>query len=160
MKVIGIDPGLSGGFALVEDGGLIHVDGVPIFKASGRGNDVDWASLSAAMLLTCDGADHCFIERVGARPGQGSSSMFKFGYTAGGVRGIIAVMNIPVTLVVPGKWKKAMGLSASKDAAVARAADLFPTHATAFRGPKGGLRDGLAEAALIAKYGYDTLVLR
>jgi hypothetical protein len=38
--------------------------------------------------------------------------------------------------------------------AVEKASELFPDHAYMFYGPRGGLIDGNAEAALIAYYGY------
>jgi crossover junction endodeoxyribonuclease RuvC len=157
MEIGGVDPGLKGAVAS-WDGRHLSVVGVPTMAAASRGRDIDWATLSFEIDLIFNGVDHFFIERVGARPGQGVSSMFKFGFVAGGLRGLIASMAIPVTYVVPTVWKKAMGLSASKDAAFARACELFPSDVGLFRGPKGGIKDGFAEAALIARYGYDKLV--
>jgi crossover junction endodeoxyribonuclease RuvC len=39
--------------------------------------------------------DHAFVEFAGARPGQGVSSMFKFGVTYGGIKMALAACGIP-----------------------------------------------------------------
>lgn len=156
MNVLGIDPGLSGAIAQ-WDGRTLELLGMPTVKASGRGREVAWSELNQMWDAMFFYADHVFLESVHSMPGQGVSSVFKFGECFGGLRGMIAAKMLPITLVTPGKWKKAYSLVAQKDAAVRRASQLFPASAHLFRGPKGGLRDGLAEAALIARYGYDQL---
>jgi crossover junction endodeoxyribonuclease RuvC len=154
MNVLGIDPGLTGALAS-WDGEWLNLLAMPIMKASGRGNEVNWAELvNRFNVFLLDGVDHAYIERVGARPGQGVSSMFKFGYVSGGLRGLVASHRIPVTFVTPGKWKKALGLNSSKDAARARASELFPKQSQHFARKKD---DGVAEAALIAYYGYQQM---
>lgn len=164
MKIIGVDPGLNGGIAMYCSGSYrenqeLIVMEIPTLKSStGRGNEILWAELVDTFDVMFDGAQHAFIERVQAMPGNGASSMFKFGYVAGGIRGILAAKRIPVTMVQPAKWKHAMGLGKSKDVAVSRACELWPDSVSSFRGPKGGNKDGPAEAALIAKYGHDTLL--
>lgn len=165
MRIIGVDPGLTGGIALyssgsykLEDEELIIIE-IPITKSlKGRGNEIVWGSIVDSFDLLIGEADHAFIERVQAMPQEGASSSFKFGYVAGGIMGIIASRRIPVTMVEPQKWKHKMGLGAKKDVAVARACQLFPKHIQYFKGPRGGDKDGPAEAALIAKYGHDVLL--
>lgn len=156
MKVLGIDPGLSGALAQ-WDGESLTTYEIPTIKSTGRGREVDWSVLNEAWDERFFWADHVFLERVMSRPGEGVSSAFKFGLVFGGLRGMIAAKLLPVTLVTPNVWKKHYGIQASKSGAVIRASQLFPQNAGEFRGPKGGLRDGLAEAALIAKYGFDRL---
>lgn len=156
MNVLGIDPGLSGALAM-WNGSQLTLAEIPSQKATGRGREVNWSALNEIWDDQFFWADHVFLERIGTRPGEGVSSAFKFGLVFGGLRGLIAAKMLPLTLVTPTKWKKAYNLAAAKEAAVIRASELFPSHASAFRGPRGGLRDGVAEAALIAKYGYDNL---
>ncbi len=150
--MMGLDPGLKGGIAFY-DGTNVNALSIPIKKASGKGNEIIWPQLvhDIEMGVMIHGADHAFLERVGARPGQGVSSMFKFGTVWGGLRGILATLKIPVTLVTPQQWKKAVGVGAEKKAAIARACDLFPASANDLK------KDGPAEAALIAWYGYNKL---
>lgn len=46
------------------------------------------------------------IEKVGARPGQGVSSMFKFGTNYGVVIGCVAMLAVPFIFVTPYKWQQ------------------------------------------------------
>ena len=158
MKVLGIDPGLSGGLAMWDGSELIGPIEIPTAKSTGRGREVLWPELNSLWDKYFFWADHVFLERVAARPGQGVSSMFKFGTVFGGLRAMTAVKLLPLTLVTPNAWMRAMGVGrGSKEASVIRATELFPDRATAFRGPKGGIKDGFAEAALISWYGFDKL---
>ncbi len=155
-NVLGIDPGLSGALAMWDGETLVTMP-MPAVKATGRGREVVWPVLNQQWDEHFFWAEHVFLERVGVRPGEGVSSAFKFGLVFGGLRGMIAAKMLPLTLVTPTKWKKAYSLPASKEAAVIRATELFPANAKEFRGPRGGLLDGIAEAALIAKYGHDLM---
>ena len=69
---------------------------------------------------------------------------------------MIVAKLIPYDLVTPTVWMKAMGVGlGSKEASCLRAEQLFPGRS--FRGPRGGKKDGVAEASLIAKYGFEKL---
>lgn len=160
MRVIGIDPGLDGAIAFY-DGIELRVLEVPALKARGRGREVNFSRLWVDFFTIVKhpawklDSYHTFFEHNSVRPHEGVSSAFKNGYTTGALRMLVA--NRPVTLVTPGKWKKAMGLGPAKDASVARASELFPGYAGLFVGPRGGPKDGPAEAALIAYYGFNQL---
>jgi len=156
MNILGIDPGLTGAIAM-WDGHNLTIQPIPTVKVTTRGRDVDWGTLNHIWDEHFFWADHAFIERVASRPGQGVASMFKFGMVYGGLRSMAASKLVPSTLVLASKWKKSYSLSAEKEAAVARAIELFPASASLFRGPRGGMLDGIAEAALIARYGYDQI---
>ena len=157
MIVMGIDPGLSGALASWDGDELITCE-VPTAKSTGRGREVLWPQLDIAWDENFFWAEHAFLERAMARPGEGVSSAFKFGLVFGGLRGMIATKMLPLTLVTPQSWMKVMGVGrGSKEASIIRATELFPSNAREFRGPKGGKRDGVAEAALIARYGFDKL---
>jgi crossover junction endodeoxyribonuclease RuvC len=147
--ILGIDPGLSGGLAWMSGASEVVTFAIPSVKARTRGREIQWNVLADA--LDFREVEHAFVEQVGARPGQGTASMFKFGFVCGGIRGILAAKRIPVTYVSPQAWKKALHLGAGKDAARARAAELFPQAASQFARVKD---DGVAEAALIACYGW------
>lgn len=162
MRIIGIDPGLDGAAALVYDeGSRFSAFSFPKTKAKGRGNEMLWAAFPDALEWLCFEADHAFLEKVMVRPAEGASSGFKFGTCFGGIRGMITMLRIPVTLVTPPVWKLSMGLGQNKDAAVARAAELFPNDIGLLT-PERGVRnkkqiEGIAEAALIGYYGYTKL---
>jgi crossover junction endodeoxyribonuclease RuvC len=90
------------------------------------------------------------LEQVSSMPGQGVSSMFAFGESYGIVKGVLAAFQIPTHLVTPVKWKKAMGLNASKDGSRAKAIEMWPEQASMFKRVKD---DGRAESCLIALWG-------
>ena len=147
--VLGIDPGLSGAFALFTPttGALVVFD-MPTFTLSRGGKtkrDPDATEL-ARLVDAAGPIAHAFVESVGAMPGQGVSSVFAFGLALG----ILAANFIPLTMVAPVKWKRALGVPAEKDGARARASQLMPAHAGLWSRCKD---DGRAEAALIAYYG-------
>ena len=152
MKILGIDPGLSGCLA-TYDGTKTRLYPIVSIKQK-RGRAIEWDKLCetirpAMVSMTA------YLEQVSTRPGEGRVSAFKFGYVSGGLRGILAYARVPTVMVTPQKWKKHFGLSADKRQAVELACEKFPDVKEKFYGPRGGLRDGLAEAALIALYGYE-----
>lgn len=157
MIVGGVDPGIKGAIASWDGKDLVTLP-VPSVKAKARGMTADWTALANNAVFLFEYVDHFYIEDVSAMPKQGVASTFKFGYVAGGIRGIIAVLNIPVTYVRASVWKPDMAVTKDKKQTCARAAELFPKHAHLFYGPKGGPLDGVAEAALIAFYGRKKLV--
>ncbi len=152
MNILGIDPGLTGALALLSDDGLSVFD-IPTLKVRTRGREVVWSEV-ARWVDAAGHIDHAVIEAVAAMPGQGVSSMFKFGYIAGGLRGIVAAHFIPSTSVAPKRWKRDMAVPKEKDGARARASELFPSHCDLFLRVKD---HGRAESALIALWGRRSL---
>ena len=155
MRVLGVDPGINGAIALYCGGAKVLVRDMPKVKSKGRGHELNVAALSDDMELLFSGAEHAFIEKVQAMPGEGRGSGFKFGYSAGVIRGMIAGYQIPVTMASPTKWKLDMGLNSNKDYSRNRASELFPESASEFRLKKDNNK---AEAALIAYYGRKILM--
>jgi crossover junction endodeoxyribonuclease RuvC len=147
MLVIGADPGKSGAIAFLDHAGDLDVVDMPV-----SGKEVDAAALAAMVRdrISGRGPAVAYVERVAARPGQGVASMFGFGVSYGLLRGVLAAKLIPVTLVTPREWKSAMRTPAAKDAARARASEVFPAQACLWARKKD---DGRAEAALIARFG-------
>lgn len=150
MRILGVDPGISGAVASFDGVDVVVVD-IPTVKSKGRGNEVNWAALADDLDVMFGDCDHAFVEQVQARPGEGRGTGFKFGYAAGGIRGLVAGRRYPVTMVTPAVWKRSMGLNSDKDYSRTRATELFPAAASEFRRKKDNNR---AEAALIAYYGY------
>jgi len=153
--VIGIDPGISGAISVFRDGKLESVVDMPTVEiASGKTikRHISAATLRNILELDMYQFSHVVIEKVGAMPGQGVTSMFNFGRSAGIIEGVVAALRMPHTYVTPATWTKAVGRAAGKDASRMRAMELFPTRAELFKRAKD---DGRADAALIA-YWYIT----
>ena len=107
MIVGGIDPGINGGIASLEGLDILIAYNIPSVKAKARGQTIDWVLL-ASIIQSMDYVDHWYVEEVSAMPKQGVSSTFKFGYVAGAIRGMLALMGKPVTMVRPQVWKPKM----------------------------------------------------
>jgi len=153
--VIGIDPGINGAIAIFRDGKLESVVDMPTVEiASGKTIKRHISAVTLRNILELDmyQFSHVVIEKVGAMPGQGVTSMFNFGRSAGIIEGVVAAMHFPSTYVTPATWTKAVGRAAGKDASRMRAMELFPAKADLFKRAKD---DGRADAALIA-YWYLT----
>jgi hypothetical protein len=50
-------------------------------------------------LLTRQPIDHVVIEQVAARPGQGATSMFNLGFSAGAITSLVAGLQLPYSTV-------------------------------------------------------------
>lgn len=151
MKIAGIDPGLSGAICVFDvDKGMLTILDMPTVEVqSGKTMKRRLSEPMLAELLRPHGIEHCVLEQVGAMPGQGVTSMFSFGQTYGAIRGVLAGLQIPITLVTPRKWTSDMKVKGGKDANRQRAAQLFPAYASSFSRVKD---DGRADAALLAHW--------
>lgn len=150
--IVGIDPGVSGALAALNEAGeVLETLNTPCVKV-GTKSRVNGAAV-AAWLRGLGAIEHAYLEKVGAMPGQGVSSMFTFGHSAGVVEGILQGMSIPYTLVTPQAWKKRGGLvGTDKDAARSRAIQLYPNLRVLDLKGRG---QAVADAILIARYGSD-----
>ena len=149
MKVIGMDPGISGAVAVVTDGGiLVECFDMPVFKIRGK-SQIDVHRLGQ-MIATHREDARAVIELVGAMPGQGVTSMFTFGFAAGVLHGIVGALGLPLATVSPREWKGHFRLGKSKDESRRLATRRWPM------GPFARVKDaGRAEAALIALYSIE-----
>jgi crossover junction endodeoxyribonuclease RuvC len=149
MNVIAFDPGINGGFAaLSPQAEILACFDLPTI-GDGAQRRIDAANLSDAIR---EHGPYVFavVEQVGARPGQGVSSMFRFGQAYGTILGIIGALAIPIRHVSPAKWKKALNLNSDGEASRTRAIETWPHRAELFARKRDHNR---AEAALLALYG-------
>ena len=131
MKIIGIDPGLSGAIAILEDKKVFSVSDMPVM-AEGKKNK---RQLNSAQLVNIIRENTnpkediaVVVEQVNAMPGQGVTSMFNFGQTFGAIKGISATLKLPIYFVRPSKWKKHFDLiNSSKDASRTKAIEIYPS---------------------------------
>ena len=142
MIYIGIDPGVSGGIAMLWPHGPTAV------KMPDTEQDL-------LRLLQIGEPSVAVLERVHASPQMGCVSAFTFGAGYGRLRMALVSAAIPFDEVTPGKWQGVMGLrqktgrtvlgehKKDKNIAKRRAQELFPsltvTHA-------------ISDALLIASY--------
>jgi crossover junction endodeoxyribonuclease RuvC len=153
MRVIGIDPGLSGAIAVINGNDDLIIFDMPTMtvERNGKAKRQVSASVLAQILKTAKSDDcHVFVEKVSAMAGQGVTSVFSFGRSFGMIEGILAALHMPVTYVAPATWVKAVHRGAGKDASRSRAMELFPDNQADFKRVKD---DGRSDASLIAYWG-------
>ena len=157
MKIIGIDPGLSGAIAVMYDKKVINLYDMPVM-AEGKKNK---RQLNSSQLVNIikeninEGEETIVVvEQVNAMPGQGVTSMFNFGQTFGAIKGVCAALKLPIFFVRPSKWKKHFELiNSSKDASRTKVIEMYPT----LSGQLAKKRDvNKSDAVLIAKFYFET----
>lgn len=152
MIVLGIDPGLTGGLAVVDAGnGQIRV--LEAIDVPTEGEDAKReVSPSVLTFIQKHRPGIAYIERAQAMPDQGASSGFNYGKGYGALRMAVRGCLVPLTTIEATAWKRAHGLPAGSDKEHSRqlALHLFPEAIGYFERVKD---HGRAEAALIAWYG-------
>ena len=157
MKIIGIDPGLSGAIAVMHDKKVMNMYDMPVM-AEGKKNK---RQLNSSQLVNIikenineDEDTIVVVEQVNAMPGQGVTSMFNFGQTFGAIKGVCAALRLPIFFVRPSKWKKHFELiNSSKDASRTKVIEMYPT----LSGQLAKKRDvNRSDAVLIAKFYFET----
>lgn len=139
---IGIDPGLSGGIAVIADGVQPWAVKMPDTLRDA------WDTIRA-LHAWCDKETIALIEKVSSSPQMGVKSAFTFGNGYGHLEMALTAAGIPWDYVRPQAWQKAIGCMSKGDKNVtkAKAQQLFPsmkvTHA-------------IADALLIAEYNRRT----
>lgn len=141
--ILGIDPGLSGAYAILA-GADTTVGDLPIVN-----KHLDAAEL--LRILRSHPIDLAIVEAVTARPGNGSVSSFTFGRCYGAILATLACAGIRTITVPPAVWKRRMNLTADKERSRARAIMEFP----AVTGLARKRDEGRAEALLLALYAHN-----
>ena len=144
---IGVDPGKKGGYAIIDSDGscksypwddakfVYDMQTITVWKFT------DKHSVIAA------------VEKVGAMPGQGVTSMFSFGQSYGFILGVLSACGIGYQLVPPRKWKAEFGLlNTDKQDSVAVAKRLFPGVSLLPTERCRKESDGMADALLMAEH--------
>lgn len=158
--IIGIDPGMSGGIAVLRaievPDGAMH-QGIYAMKMPVTDQDLldSIGNEAHPPTVPIHNDAIAFVEKVNAGPKMGSSAAFKFGQNVAAIRMACLALNLRLEYVTPQKWQREFGLivkgrglgqgdTEKKNRNKARAQELFPgikiTHA-------------IADALLIAEYG-------
>jgi len=165
VRIIGIDPGVSGAIGLItEQSRFVAVHDMPTMLANKTGDKQQINVPELARIVRSIVIDNpevrAIMERVqpmpstpgadGARRGMGAASAFTFGKSVGHIEAVFMTLGIPVEFVMPAQWKRGLGLTRDKEAARALAQQCFPD------APLGLKKHaGRAEALLIGKWSAD-----
>lgn len=151
MRIVAIDPGLGGAWAVIIDGRPTLCGDMPV---SGEGTKRRVQASVLASVMRCNEPNLCVVEYVGAMPKQGVSSTFRFGMAFGAALAVPQALGIPIETVVPQLWKLRFGLRGQdKEASRQKALDLCPWLSDSLARKRD---DGRAEAVLIGLYAAAT----
>ena len=130
MKIVGIDPGLSGAIAILKENKVLGIFNMPVM-AEGKKNKKQLNSAQLVNIIKDNINDKeeiaVVVEQVNAMPGQGVTSMFNFGQTFGAIKGVCAALKLPIFFVRPSKWKKHFELiNSSKDSSRTKVIEMYP----------------------------------
>ena len=157
MRIIGIDPGLSGAIAILDEKKVVSIFDMPVMS-EGKKNK---RQLNSAQLVSII-KEHknnneemaVVVEQVNAMPGQGVTSMFNFGQSFGAIKGVCAALNLPIYFVRPSKWKKHFELiNSAKDASRTKVIEMYPSLSNQLTRKKDVNK---TDAILIARYYVET----
>lgn len=155
MIILAIDPGITGAMAIFDttQPHRIIVDDMPVLDG-----DVNPHEISAYINTFLP--DIAVIEHVHPHPNEGVSSVWRFAAAYTTARVVVQMQNIPVMLVSPAKWKRALvirGGALGKEQSRRKAIETFPSYANRFCRKKD---HGRAEASLLAVYAASLPTIR
>ena len=156
MKIIGIDPGLSGAIAILENNKVLNIFDMPVMSEGKKNKrQLNSALLSNLIKENIGNAEVAIVvEQVNAMPGQGVTSMFNFGQTFGAIKGICAALELPIFFVRPSKWKKHFDLiNSSKDSSRTKVIEMYPKMSNLLSKKKDVNK---SDAILIARFFSET----
>jgi crossover junction endodeoxyribonuclease RuvC len=141
---MGIDPGLSGAWALIDSNGR-YVSAGDMHNEDGR---VLTRHVWAEMVMAVNtNTVRVAIERVHSMPKQGVATTFAFGAAYGCALALGNMFDEPAALITPNQWKKFYGLDSDKNKSSQLARDMWPDAPIKLK-----KHNGRAEALLIANY--------
>ena len=157
MRIFGIDPGLSGAIAILEDDKVLDVVDIPVMSEGKKNKRQLNSALQVSLLkenIVSQEEVTVVVEQVNAMPGQGVTSMFNFGQTFGAIKGVCAALDLPIFFVRPSKWKKHFELiNSSKDSSRTKAIEMYPKLSNQLTKKKDVNK---SDAILIARYYSET----
>lgn len=147
MLIVGVDPGLSGGIAILSDAEQWALP-LPIL-----GNEIAVGAL-LGLLPPPSEVRAVIVERLGVRPKQSAQSGATQGINHGRITGALEACGYPLRLVRPQDWKARVlkGTRKDKTAAIAFAQRAYPA-IDLIPGECKVPQDGLADAVCLAEWG-------
>jgi len=143
---IGVDPGKSGGIAVISNLGIL----THVFKMPKTEHDIN-----NLFTMIANSSSNVFgiIEKVHSMPGQGVASSFKFGMNYGLLRMAMVSNKIPFDQITPNSWQKHFGLS-GKGNTKTEHKNILKGHAQQLY-PDQKMTLAICDAVLLARYNYE-----
>jgi hypothetical protein len=183
MIIVGIDPGLKGGIAIIDSESantpavypmpvtqeetkakkkvktltkkekLAKKGGKTIYKTKNIVDSKAFFDILCNVFTVAREVDLVLIEKPFYLGIESRTSTATTAENYGRLRGILESLNLNVKTVRPQEWKNYFDLPADKGEAIAKAKELFPVTNLKASSRSRIDSDGMAEALLIAEYG-------
>jgi len=142
---IGVDPGNSGGLALIHSCCAIEYERMPSIAEMDK--FIRNAVIASEGFISC-----IFEEHKGGGPQTNAAAHRSAGRYQGIFETLCCVHGVKMHMVTPQLWKRIIGANKDKQRSIMLAEQIFPTVNLLF--PRcTNKSDGVAEALLIAEYG-------
>lgn len=142
MRFMGIDPGQSGGIAVLRADGSIE----DVWKMPTNNIDLLDSLRPFGGFIQDTMPTEATLEFVRSSPVMSVRAAFSFGWGVGGLEMALEAQRISYSVVVPRKWQAGLGIGKTggdKNITKAKAAELFPG---------ATITHYIADALLIAEY--------
>lgn len=150
---VGIDPGKTGGFALIDRKGKIVI--ASAFEC--------WKHTRDSLVPHRRNIESCAIEKVASMSGQGVKSVFTFGGNYGGWLAFLELFHLSHILVPPQRWQRLLLGTFPKGASKSRSIEFIQRkypHVT-LRKKDHGISDAVCLALYaLARHRYYSTKLR
>lgn len=144
--VIGIDPGVTGAYAVHSSGVLTAVVDLPAHD--GR---IDGAALYEMLDYESHIEVVVYLENTQPMPRNGSIASYSLGLNTGIIIGVVQSLSHPLVRVRPNVWKRKMAVTKlDKNGIRGIVRELYPAWGDSF---KRVMDHNRAEAVLISRYG-------
>ena len=152
---MGIDPGVSGAIAMLDNrGNLVTTTKLPTYTIrTGKNRQcIDYPALRD-LVAQYQPVQMCLIERVWGQTGQGAVSAFSFGMAYGTTLSVLVQLQIPYQDITPNIWKQKFSIlkGSGKDVSITEFNKLFPQSRITVKS-----HHNIAEAGLIAHLCWQT----
>jgi len=158
---VGIDPGFSGAIGILDQtGAYVACYDLPTTAGEGRSREFDVEKLALIVQAISQSYPdpRVCLEWPQTRPDEAPEASKRFGVGLGLLEGMFTLAGMRPTRVAPNAWKGRLGLmgkegqaTESREQAVRYAEQVIGRLPRGLlRGPRGGAKDGRAEALLIA----------
>lgn len=153
ISVLGVDPGLTGAIAFLNDNGGLTIWDMPILeivKGKKKRKELNMHKLGAILDDLRPLVLVAYVEDVHSLPKNGVVASFSFGWVCGAIRQALVDREFMIEPVQPRKWQTALKVKKGGGGSLLRASELMPQHADKWSRKMDHNR---AAATLIAHYG-------
>lgn len=144
LRYLGVDPGKSGGIAIVDEGGRIVV--------AERMPETERDLLDLLRNHAPADRTHALLEKVHAAPKMGVSSAFTFGRGYGALLMALTALELPFDLTSPHKWQAEMGCLAPKSTEFGKKDKNINKRRAQQVFPSAKVTHAISDALLLAEY--------